>query len=802
MTRTAFLALLSHWRRQPIQLVTLVLGLALATGLWSAVQAINAEARASYARASAQLGVGQNQVLTAADGHIPLATYVTLRRAGWQLAPVLEGRMRLGDTNVTIVGVDLLSYPAFPVDAGATPDLSAADIIGRPGRLFAETDTVFDIGTHDTLPPMILSDQVPHGIVMTDIGTAEHLLNQAGHISRILVLDQQPVGLSLLSELAPDLILDQPDTENDTAKLTDSFHLNLTAFGLLSFAVGLFIVHGTVGLAFQQRRGMFRTLRALGLPLRRLTVLLLVELLVLALISGALGLIIGYLVAAALLPDVVATLRGLYGAPITGGLTLQPLWFASGLGMALAGAMVAGAQGIWQLHRLPLLAAPGMQAWLSATTGRMRLMTFSGLGLIALGIICVLLFDGLIAGFVLLAGLMLGAAVLLPPALSVVLGWAANRSTGVVANWVWADLRAQLPGLSLALMALLLALATNVGVGTMVSSFRLTFTGWLDQRLASELYITARSDAQSAEMQLWLRDHSDMVLPIRYAETRLLDQPTRVYGVVDHSTYRDNWPILSSLPDHWEQVAAGTAVLINEQLARRQALRPGDRIAMTPDWTAQIAGIYSDYGNPGGQAIVGMDALLNHYSGVENRQFGIRVSPERAPDLAADLRRNFDLPARAIVDQASIKALSLGIFEKTFVITGTLNVLTLGVASFAIFTSLLTLWTLRLPQLAPVWALGMTRRQLGWLELARSLALAALTAILALPLGLAMAWVLLTIINVEAFGWRLPMYVFPWDWLRLGALALLAGAVAAALPARRLQKTPPADLLKVFANER
>ena len=45
-------------------------------------------------------------------------------------------------------------------------------------------------------------------------------------------------------------------------------------------------------------------------------------------------------------------------------------------------------------------------------------------------------------------------------------------------------------------MALLLALAANIGVGTMVSSFRLTFTGWLDQRLASELYVTA-DDAPS-----------------------------------------------------------------------------------------------------------------------------------------------------------------------------------------------------------------------------------------------------------------------------------------------------------------
>ena len=45
-----------------------------------------------------------------------------------------------------------------------------------------------------------------------------------------------------------------------------------------------------------------------------------------------------------------------------------------------------------------------------------------------------------------------------------------------------------LPGLSLALMALMLALATNIGVGTMVSSFRQTFVGWLDQRLVSEFY--------------------------------------------------------------------------------------------------------------------------------------------------------------------------------------------------------------------------------------------------------------------------------------------------------------------------
>ena len=84
----------------------------------------------------------------------------------------------------------------------------------------------------------------------------------------------------------------------------------------------------------------------------------------------------------------------------------------------------------------------------------------------------------------------------------------------------------------------------------------------------------------------------------------------------------------------------------------------------------------------------------------------------------------------------------------------------------------------------------------------RAIILAVVTTLLALPLGLALAWVLLAVVNVEAFGWRLPLYLFPLDYLRLGAFALIAAALAALWPAIRLARTPATDLLKVFANER
>jgi putative ABC transport system permease protein len=135
-------------------------------------------------------------------------------------------------------------------------------------------------------------------------------------------------------------------------------------------------------------------------------------------------------------------------------------------------------------------------------------------------------------------------------------------------------------------------------------------------------------------------------------------------------------------------------------------------------------------------------------------------------------------------------------------VTGALNVLTLAVAGVAMLTALLTLATMRLPQLAPVWALGLTRARLARLDMARSGLLAALTFAAALPLGLAVAWALLAVVNVEAFGWRLPMHLFPSGWAALLALSLVAALLATALPARRLARTPPAAFLKVFADER
>ena len=795
MTAAILSALASHWRRNPLQLLTLLAGLALATALWSGVQAINAEARASYDAAAATLGEGQFAQITARDGGaIPQATYIALRRAGWAVSPVIEGRL----DGVRLIGLEPLTAPGglgpVTVDAGA--DLGT--FLSGAGQIFARADTLARLP--DTGAQGVPAPDVAPNTALTDIGLAQRLLGRPDQIDRLIVAPVQPLSQTPLADVAPELIQSAAQEGGDVARLTDSFHLNLTAFGLLSFAVGLFIVHGAIGLAFEQRRPMVRTLRALGAPLRRLILLMAVELAVLALIAGLIGVGLGYVIAAALLPDVAATLRGLYGADVAGQLSLRPVWWLSGLAIAMGGTAVAAGGALWSLARMPLLSGAHPRAWAMA---RQR----GGQAVVAVVLLLLsgalaIWGSGLMAGFIMLGALLIGGALALPPLLAWALRLAEDRARAPVTQWFWADTRQQVPGLSLALMALLLAMAANVGVSTMVSSFRLTFTGFLDQRLASELYVSA-ADAAQADMIIAVagRD-ADAILPLLSMDQTVEGLPAQIYAARDHATYRDNWQFLRAMPDVWNRLARAEGVLINEQLYRRAGLDLGAMVPVGSGVSLPVLGVYGDYGNPIGQVIVTEALFRSQFPQITALRFGLRTDPARVDTLRATLQNQAGIPDSAMVDQAAIKALSLAVFERTFTVTTALNVLTLAVAGFAILMSLLTLAAMRLPQLAPVWALGLTRRRLAGLDLLRAMVLAALTGALALPLGLALAWALLAVVNVEAFGWRLPMYLFPLDYLRLGGLALLAAALAALWPAWRLSRTPPAQLLGVFRHER
>jgi putative ABC transport system permease protein len=820
MTRILWIlaVLLSHWRRHPMQLATLLIGLISATALWSGVQALNQQARSSYDRAAAIFGGARTAMLVGRDGAtFPQQLFVDLRRAGWPVSPVLEGRLQIGGRSYRLLGIEPVTLPA---EVGNAPAIGRADLqtfVTPPGEMLVAPETLSDLnlpegatplaGGGALLPPLRVQPQLVPDVLVVDIGIAQRLLKMPDQVSRLLIGKAKARRDALENVTGDKLRLVEPDAESDLERLTDSFHLNLTAFGLLSFVVGLFIVNSAVGLAFEQRLPMLRTLRACGVSARMLNTVLLAELVSLALLAGVVGLICGYLIAASLLPDVAASLRGLYGAQIPGQLTLRPEWWIAGIAISILGALAAATASLAKAIRLPVLVAAQPQAWQQAQHRWLIIQGALALAVFAAAACFLWYGDSLVSGFAVLAALLLGAALGLPAILEGVLALGQRSAHRALAIWFWADSRQQLSGLTLALMALLLALAVNVGVGTMVESFSRTFVSWLDGRLAADVYINASSDTQAAEIRAWLRERPEVeaILPGGRAEAQIDGMPVEILGLADHATYRDRWPLLESAANAWKRLRPGDAGFISEQLARRLKLAVGDSVELPApggNWTLEVVGIYADYGNPKGQVAVNFAALTRRFPGVPQTRLGLRVAPPAIPALISALRSKFGLDDRNLADQAALKAESTRIFNRTFAVTTALNAFTLGVAGVALLTSLLTLSNSRLPQLAPLWAIGITRRRLAAIELLKTLSVALITTLLALPLGLLVAWCLIAVVNVKAFGWRLPFHVFPLQLLELLGVAMTAALLASLLPVLKLARMQPTNLIKIFADER
>jgi len=801
-----------------MQLATLLIGLISATALWSGVQALNLQARSSYDRAAATFGGARTAMLVGRNGaSFPQQLFVELRRTGWPVSPVVEGRIQIGGRSLRLLGIEPVTIPADVGNAPAVGKAGLQSFVTPPGEMLVATETLSELKLSEgatpvasdgtLLPPLRVQAQLVPDVLVVDIGIAQRLLKMPDQVSRLLVGKAKGKRAPLENVAGDKLRLVEPDAESDLERLTDSFHLNLTAFGLLSFVVGLFIVNSAVGLAFEQRLPTLRTLRACGVSAGMLNAVLLVELVSLALVAGVVGLVCGYLIAASLLPDVAASLRGLYGAQIPGQLTLKPEWWIAGITISVIGALLAATTSLLKAVRLPVLAAAQPYAWQQA---QHRWLIFqSALALIVLATGGALLWygDSLVSGFAVLAALLLGAALGLPAILERVLSLGQRSAHRPLAAWFWADSRQQLSGLSLALMALLLALAVNVGVGTMVESFSRTFISWLDGRLMADVYLNAADNTQAAEIRAWLQQRPEVeaILPGGRAETQIGGAPIEILGLADHATYRDRWPLLQARANAWGRLRAGDAGFVSEQLARRLKLGVGDSLDVTApggNWTLEVVGIYADYGNPKGQIAVNIAALTRRFPQIPLTRLGLRVAPAAVPALISSLQDKFGLDGRNLVDQATLKAESTRIFNRTFAVTAALNTFTLGVAGIALLTSLLTLGNSRLPQLAPLWAIGITRRRLAAIELLKTMSVALITTLLALPLGLLVAWCLIAVVNVKAFGWRLPFQIFPLQLLELLCVAMAASLLAALIPVIKLARMQPASLVKIFADER
>lgn len=817
--------LLAHYRRHPGQLAMLLLGLWVASALWSSVQAINATAKDSYARANSLFSVDIDQLARQDGLALDVEDYLALRQAGFPVSPMLEGSVVVSDTRLTLIGIDPLTLPASSESSPGDDDLAA--FLSPPWQTQLAPDTLVALGLtrqqapgatpaigNQRLPPLNVRPALPPNTLILDIAAVSMLLGDQATLSLVTAagaLSQPPDGYRITRAVN----VASPE------QLTDSFHLNLTALAMLSLVVGLFIVQAALGLAMEQRVSSLRTLRALGVPAVTLTFALLIELLLIGTVGAALGLTSGLWLAGKLLPDVASTLSTLYQTDVQRSLALPWHYWLGSVAITFGGLLLAGSGMLWRAANLPIIALGQRQAWrLGYQRQLLRFVQAGGvMAVITLGLALWLSQlppgQGVLISFGLVASLLLTCALSLPPLLSGTLHLSQRLLRRYpLSHFAIADLQLQLPRLALAMMALLIALATNLGVSSMVGGFRLTFLEWLDQRLVAPLYINA-SPATLPPLLTWLDTQPDVLetLPTARGSSELLginqsNTPSQsttygaidLFGITPTATLISQWPLLATQQgaDAAWLALSNHGVFINEQMAVARALSPGDTLTLATHHDAQlftVAAIYPDYGNPKQQLLFATTTITQRFGG-ELSSIGVRLQPHTdLPAFRQALADRFNLAPEALVNQQEVKQVATQIFERTFSITRALNGLTLGVAALALLASLLAQAEQRQRQLATLWALGVPRITIAQLPLFQLGGLALLTGLLAIPLGIAITWLLVAKINVAAFGWRLPLQLFPGDTLIMLLTAVSVALLAAALPSLKLWRTSPRTLL-------
>jgi putative ABC transport system permease protein len=226
-------------------------------------------------------------------------------------------------------------------------------------------------------------------------------------------------------------------------------------------------------------------------------------------------------------------------------------------------------------------------------------------------------------------------------------------------------------------------------------------------------------------------------------------------------------------------------ILANEQVHHLAGIDLGDSITLSGEsgeTDFRVAGFFHDYGNSYYQFYLPYETVEELWPSAGSRGLALWLSTTGMGDID-DIRNTIE---QTLVDAGAepgewvyrddILDLSLDIFDRTFAITASMNMLTLTVAGIALLASLLAIHQQRLPQYAHWRSMGV--RWTEWLMVILiPLGLCVLiTWALSIPLGTLLAWILIHDLNVLAFGWTMPLV---WSFSPGLQLALLTAAVVA-----------------------
>ena len=678
-------------------------------------------------------------------------------------------------------------------------------------------------------------------LAVMDIAAFQRTFGLSGRLDRIDVVTQASASVEQVAEaiariLPPAVTVRRPiQRSQQVESMVGAFQLNLSVLSMVGLLIGMFLIYNTVSFTVAQRRREVGILRAIGMSEPMVVGLFLAEAGVFGVAGGVLGGSLGLVLGNVLVGLVGRTIQDLYvpmaDAPRTfgfppGSVRLLTEAIVIGSGVSILGALGPSLDA----GRTMVVAALAPGEYDVAQRVRAASLGVVGGGLLLFALGCALAGPvggvpvfGYLATFCLLAGLSclvpilmqwvcrtreLGAASASPSLGGAIRHIAREQTTrGIGRNAVTVS-------------AFLVGVAIMVGVMVMIRSFRDTVEMWIDQTVMADFIVApagwphvVRGGSSSQALpgswrtRLAGATHVSAVDAYRDVRIELEGRPIALVSrdLALHAARSRYLFLEGDSAAILTRAAAGEGAILSEVVANHLHVIRGSQLSIsTPvgEKSLPVLGVFYDYATDGGKIVIDRSLYQHWWNDDGVTVFPVYIDPEvdleqaRAALLAtlADGSRGNLLPT--VLSNGELRREILRIFDRTFTLTYVLEAIAIIIAMLGIINTLVTSVVERRRELATLQALGSSRGQITALILWEAGYLGLLGTAMGLVGGLALAWILIRVINRQSFGWTIQVSWPLGLMAEVAVLALVASLLAGFWPARWAGRQPLVEGLR------
>ena len=660
---------------------------------------------------------------------------------------------------------------------------------------------------------------------LMDIASAQEALEKVGLIDRIDLIVDKSMDLNAI-ETGLKMVIPQgteirrPETRSgQIEKMVSAFHLNLTALSFISLVVGMFLIYNAISTSVIQRRREIGILRSIGVTRPQVLGLLICEAGLIGVMGSLVGLGIGIGLAKVMLYLVSRTITALYILVKAEHLAISSPILMEGFGLGLLASLLSAIGPAREAAKITPREALALGTLETKVRTHLKHFSLIGIGLLLLSFFFALqkpIYQKPLFGFLSALLILIGISFLIPAIASLLnrllaplLGFLLGIEGKLASRYVQDSMARTV----ITIAALMTALSMLISISIMILSFRKTVDLWVEQSINGDVFIFPGSYSLTGYSAL-LPIEVSRALPslpgvkavdsFRALEVEYRNQPTLIASV-DGQVFLNMKTIRFTKGNPQailKQFASGQSVLVTESFSLRHKVKAGDRIRLnTPkgEIDFSISGIFYDYSTDWGMILMEKRLYQSLWNDETLHSAGIYLQEGVSHEaFKRMIRERFSKPYQLfLVSHRELRSEILKIFDQTFAITYSLELIALIVAFLGIINSLNALIIERQRDIGIFRALGAFRKQVEKTVLIEAGMIGFFSHILGLIAGFLLSLLLIYVINKQSFGWTIqfsiPLRSLIESWLLVMVTSLGAGLI----PARRAAKMDGVESMRM-----